>query len=595
MHRGFTCRRPRKRFTGSSCAERGTPLSGEIAARIGRQLRRSDQDENRSQEPLAAIAQPPTVKDAETVDASSASGQAGKRFTHTPRKIPLAILSLWRRSPGIIVAGSLAVLLAAAYLLAAPMGRDLAAQMAHAQLAEQHWPVLLDLRWYGGFDPLGYSVLSPPVMALLGVRLTTALAYVVSVVLFAALLKHTSVPRPIVGGIAAALCFSGNLVVTRTTFALGLAVALGAVLTLVSGRPRIAAVLSVLAALTSPVDGLFLGVAGGALFLSGRRREGVILGVSGLVPTIAVGLAFGNGGYQTFGAKQALTGFLVCLAVAGLCWRRPVVRWGSLLSAGMVAGAYLIPTPVGTTATRLPELFAAPITVAVAVVPLVALIAATAAMVLVLPPVSITEVLQRGDPALSRKFYTPLLEQLHARQVVGPIEVVSTLRRGEAAAVAPTVPIARGWSRQVDTGNSPVFYDGTLNADTYRKWLDDNAISYVAISPGPYDWASSDEATLVRHGLPYLQAVWSDPTWTLYAVTNPKPVISAPGQVTARDAVSLTVSLPKPGEYLIRVRWSRYLSASSGCVRPAEGGWSTVVVEQPGTVKIQGKLAPRHC
>ena len=185
--------------------------------------------------------------------------------------------------------------------------------------------------------------------------------------------------------------------------------------------------------------------------------------------------------------------------------------------------------------------------------------------------------------------------QLHAREVVGPIEVVSTLRRGEAAAVAPTVPIARGWSRQVDTGNSPVFYDGTLNADTYRKWLDDNAISYVAISQGPYDWASSDEATLVRHGLPYLQAVWSDRTWTLYAVTNPRPVISPPGQAIARDGVSLTVSLPEPGEYVMRVRWSRYLSASSGCVRPAENGWSMVVVHQPGTVKIQGSLAARHC
>ena len=73
------------------------------------------------------------------------------------------------------------------------MGRDLSAQLAYAQLAEQHWPELLDLRWYGGFDPLGYSVLSPPVMALLGVRLTTALGYVLSVVLFAALLKRTGV------------------------------------------------------------------------------------------------------------------------------------------------------------------------------------------------------------------------------------------------------------------------------------------------------------------------------------------------------------------------------------------------------------------
>ena len=176
------------------------------------------------------------------------------------------------------------------------------------------------------------------------------------------------------------------------------------------------------------------------------------LAVSALVPTIAVGLAFGNGGYQTFGAKQALISLLVCLAVAGLCWRRPVVRWGGLLSAVLVAAAYLLPTPVGTTATRLPELFAAPTIVAVATVPLVAIIAAIAGAVLLLPPVSITEVLERGDPALSAEFYAPLLHQLTAREAAGPIEVVPTRRRGEAAFVAPVVAIAKGWSRQIDTG-----------------------------------------------------------------------------------------------------------------------------------------------
>ena len=572
----------------------GDTVSGGSDARIGPELL-GNKEEDQSEEPPAVIVQSPTAKDPETVNASSASVQTENMITSAPRKIPLAILSLWQQSPGIVVAGSLAVLLAAAYLLAGPMGRDLSAQMAHAQLAEQHWPELLDLRWYGGYDPLGYSVLSPPIMALLGVRLTTALAYVVSVVLFATLLKRTGVARPMAGAIVAAICFTGNLVVTRTTFALGLAVALSAVLALVWGHRRSTAVLSVLSALTSPVDGLFLGIAGGALFLSGRRRDGLILGISGLVPTIAVGVAFGNGGYQTFGMKQALMGFLVCLAVAGLCWRHRVVRWGALLSAGLVAGAYLIPTPVGTTATRLPELFAAPTIVALAAVPLVAVIAASATVVLLLPPVSITEVLEQGDPALSREFYTPLLDQLHARGVVGPIEVVPTRRRGEAYAVASVVPIARGWSRQVDTGTSPIFYDGTLSADTYRKWLDDNAISYVAISRGPYDWASSDEAALVHHGLPYLQEVWSDPTWTLYAVTKPQPVIEAPGRVVARDADSLTVSLPKPGEYLTRVRWSRYLTASNGCVRPADSGWSTVVVGQPGTVEIHGSLTPHHC
>jgi hypothetical protein len=30
-------------------------------------------------------------------------------------------------------------------------------------------------------------------------------------------------------------------------------------------------------------------------------------------------------------------------------------------------------------------------------------------------------------------------------------------------------------------------------------------------------------------------------------------------------------------------------------VRPAEGGWTTLVVEQPGSAKIKGSLLPRHC
>jgi hypothetical protein len=543
----------------------------------------------------AVIIHSPAAKDDETADANWNGGNTERRITSPHHRIESAMLSLYRRSPGTVAAGSIAALFGAAYLLAAPMGRDLSAQLSHAQLAQRHWPELLNLNWYSGFNPLGYSVLSPLVTALLGVRLSTAVAYVASVVLFAALLQRTEVARLVAGTLTGAVCFTGNLVVTRTTFALALAMALGALLALISGRVLISSILSVLAALTSPVAGLFLGVAGGALLLSGRRRDGVVLGVSGLVPTVAIGLAFGNGGYQTFGAKQALMGFLGCLAVAGLCWRRPVIRWGSLLSAGLVAAAYVIETPVGTTATRLPELFAAPILVAVTAVPLSAVIAAAASVVLLLPWSSITDVQKRGDPALSAEFYAPLVDQLASRGAAGPIEVVPTQLRGEAAIVAPVVPIARGWSRPLDTGRHPIFYDGSLNADTYRQWLDDNAISHVALSNGPYDWAAPKEADLVRSGLPYLQELWSNPTWTLYAVKDPRPVISTPGRVIGRDGASLTISLPEAGEYVVRVRWSRYLSTSAGCVQPAEGGWTTLVVEQPGTAKIKGSLLPHHC
>jgi hypothetical protein len=150
----------------------------------------------------------------------------------------------------------------------------------------------------------------------------------------------------VLGAITVAVCLTGNLVTGRTTFELGLVLGLGALLVLSYRRLRITAVLAVLAALTSPIAGLFLGVAGGALFLAGRRRDGLIVGISAMVPTVAVGVLFGNGGHQSYAGEHALLSFLICLAVAALCWRTPVVRWGALLSAGMVAGAYLLPTSV---------------------------------------------------------------------------------------------------------------------------------------------------------------------------------------------------------------------------------------------------------
>jgi hypothetical protein len=46
------------------------------------------------------------------------------------------VLPLADRRSGLLIAGGVGVVLAVAYLLAPPMGRDLAAQMAHAELAE---------------------------------------------------------------------------------------------------------------------------------------------------------------------------------------------------------------------------------------------------------------------------------------------------------------------------------------------------------------------------------------------------------------------------------------------------------------------------
>ena len=485
--------------------------------------------------------------------------------------------------------------IAVAYLAAPPMGADLSAQIEWADFANSHWPALLDLRWYGGINPLGYSLLTPPVMALLGVRLATAVGYLAGVALVAALLQRTHVRRPVAGGVVAAICLSGNLASSRTTFILGLALALAALLALACHWPRLCVLLALLTPLTSPVAGVFLAVAGVALVLSGRQRAGTWLALSALVPTIVMGLLFGNGGTMPFSPSQAALIVLASLIVAVACRGVRVVFWGSVLSAALVAVAYLIPNPLGSNAARLTELLGPPALVAVSLLS-ARFVALLTALVIVLQPMFyVDEVRDRGDPALEPAFYAPLVQQLEQRAISAPVEVVPMRRHGESAVVAPVAPLARGWLRQVDVGRNRLFYDGSLDPDSYRRWLDDNAVSWVALARGDHDWAAGQEAALVRGGLSYLQPVWADQTWTLYQVEDAVPVVSAPGRQVSRDATSLTVELPAAGEYELRVRWSRWLSASTGCLEPGSGSWTRVVVAEPATVHVESSLLPERC
>ena len=64
------------------------------------------------------------------------------------------------------------------------------------------------------------------------------------------------------------------------------------------------------------------------------------------------------------------------------------------------------------------------------------------------------------DDSTSADYYEPLLgflDDVGAED--GRIEVVPTARHWEAAYVAATFPIARGWERQLDIRFNALFYD----------------------------------------------------------------------------------------------------------------------------------------
>ncbi|MCM0679168.1 hypothetical protein NCC78_31540, partial [Micromonospora phytophila] len=142
-----------------------------------------------------------------------------------------------RRSRVVAVAAASAAALGAVYLALPGMGSDLAAQVARADFFAAHGLTPVDLRWYGGVQQFGYSLVSQPVMALLGVRVTGALALLAAATALAALLVRTGVPRPLLGSLVGVVTIAGNLVAGRVTYGLGVAFGLGALLALTLPAP----------------------------------------------------------------------------------------------------------------------------------------------------------------------------------------------------------------------------------------------------------------------------------------------------------------------------------------------------------------------
>ena len=115
---------------------------------------------------------------------------------------------------------------------------------------------------------------------------------------------------------------------------------------------------------------------------------------------------------------------------------------------------------------------------------------------------------EADSPSAQEAYYQPLLAQLHERMYTGDgvgqrVEVVEPQTKGAARYVGESMPVARGWERQADMVDNPIFYDdGALTPASYRQWLDQLAVSYVAVPSTKLDFASVDEAKLIATGPP---------------------------------------------------------------------------------------------
>jgi hypothetical protein len=177
------------------------------------------------------------------------------------------------------------------------------------------------------------------------------------------------------------------------------------------------------------------------------------------------------------------------------------------------------------------------------------------------------------------------------------VEIPFTENHWEAAHVAPHVPLARGWERQLDRRDGALFYDGTLTPKTYRAWLDEHAVAYVAVADVALDYSAREEARLIARGLPYLRPLWRSAHWRVYAVARPAPLVA--GAVVAFDLQpdGFTIRATRRGVVRVRVRHTRWWAVTRGraCVRRAPDGMTRVEILRPGTVRVQARLGGPAC
>ncbi len=551
-----------------------------------------------------------------------------------------------------------------------PPSGDLAAATYRGDLFARVGFTLWDGGWYGGHYLPGYSLLAPPLGALLGERLLLALSAVALAALFGLLAER--IFQPAGARLAAATFALGAgvaLLSGRVAYDLGLVVGLLALLALArSSHPvrtpgagsigwiAAALALAALTSLASPVAGAFLALAALAHALGGpprrplgrldgplqdrhlddaggRRRlrpGGLALAAAALGPIVLLALVFPEGGWEPFAPSLFWPGFagvvliallLPSVAVADRALSSPAARtltWGAWLYAAALAGAYALHTPVGGNAARLGALLAAPLVAGVLWERRRLALALLAPVLLYwqleTPINDVAEL--AGDPSVHASYYAPLVAELQqlseaaavspsgrpnrrvgaprdGRSIVGmPIRVEVPLTGAHWESVYlpehPPILLARGWERQLDTRYAALFYEPTLTPAAYRSWLDENAVSYVALPDVRLDFAGEREGRLVARGLPYLREVWRSAHWRLFAVRDAVPLAQPPAVLRSVGSDSFTVYAPRPGAYTVRMRFTPYwaLQHGRGCVAQAPGGWTEVRAGRAGAVRV---------
>ena len=193
---------------------------------------------------------------------------------------------------------------------------------------------------------------------------------------------------------------------------------------------------------------------------------------------------FSDGGAQPIGVQNWLPpcspwpgSCSLSRADGGWCGWRGHLRLGVVLACA-------VPSLVGSNVARLGELLAGPLLAGMGSARhrwLLALALAAAAVWQVAQPIA--DLAQGNAPPYAPQTAALVRELRVLHADTARVEAVPQYGHWESQELARSVPLARGWERQVDIERNPLFYSGVLTPAAYYAWLRYNAVRYIAISP----------------------------------------------------------------------------------------------------------------
>jgi len=546
--------------------------------------------------------------------ATSALATHAERSQRDAQDAPARARSGPRPGAARLALAVLAGALLAAWLIVDPRTPDLAAQVYRVDLYRRIGFSVWDEHWYAGHHLPGYSLLFPPLGALLGVRLLGALCVLSSTLLFERILARAYGERGTRLAVAwFAVAAVGDVWLGRLAFALGVTLALAAVLALLHRRAALAAVAAAACAAASPVAALFLALAALSAALHARTARALLtLALPAAVVVLALSLLFPEGGWEPFPLRSFAAAALVAVAfLAALPRQARLLRTGGALYLLACALLVAVHSPVGSNIERYGVLLAGPLLLCAWLAtspptasaaraserrslgpPALAALALTAVWVL-WGPVRETRAVA-GSEATRAAYYLPI-ERFLASLREGPVRVEVPLTRShwEAALLAPHVSLARGWEKQLDERYDGVLLRSGLTAASYAAWLRAQAVAYVALPDATLDPSSAQEGRVIRSGPSYLEPVFASRHWRVYHVLGAQRLVQGAATLTALGSDGFVLRARRPGSFLVRVRYTRYwtLTHGTGCVREAPGGWTQVQLRTPGAASVAARFS----